>query len=414
MIDQHYNHPAVILWGLANEIDWPGDFPDFDQNAIRTFLQELHNLAHRLDTTRLTAIRRCEFCKDVADVYSPSIWAGWYRGVYPEYEACTRAEFEKVPRFLHAEWGADNHVGRHTEKPYTGFKSVAQGQGAAEADGDYLLSGGQARVAKDGDWSETYFCDMIDWYLKSQSSMDWLTGSAQWAFKDFATPVRPDNPLPLVNQKGVVERDLTPKEAYYVFQSHWARPPMVHIYGHSWPIRCGKEGEKKTVRVYSNCPEAELFLNGQSCGKKQRNPHDFPAAGLRWEVTFRKGKNAIEARAVVDDKTIKDKIEIFFQTQRWGGPKKFKIKVRRQRGGRRLVSVRAIDKNGCLCADAAFFIRFSLAGAGRLIDNQGTVRGARRVQMSNGQACIYVEPQNGVSVVSVTAPGMRTIFRNIR
>ena len=35
MISQHYNHPAVILWGLGNENDWPGDFPEFDKEKIR-------------------------------------------------------------------------------------------------------------------------------------------------------------------------------------------------------------------------------------------------------------------------------------------------------------------------------------------------------------------------------------------
>ena len=28
LIDQHYNHPSIILWGLGNENDWPGDFPE--------------------------------------------------------------------------------------------------------------------------------------------------------------------------------------------------------------------------------------------------------------------------------------------------------------------------------------------------------------------------------------------------
>src|SRR5262249_46290001 len=31
MIDQHRNHPAVIIWGLGNENDWPGDFEVFDK-----------------------------------------------------------------------------------------------------------------------------------------------------------------------------------------------------------------------------------------------------------------------------------------------------------------------------------------------------------------------------------------------
>jgi len=31
MIDQHYNHPSVILWGLGNEDDWPDEYPTLDQ-----------------------------------------------------------------------------------------------------------------------------------------------------------------------------------------------------------------------------------------------------------------------------------------------------------------------------------------------------------------------------------------------
>lgn len=65
MIEQHRNHPSVILWGLGNENDWPGDFQTFEKDSIRAFMGELHDLAHRLDPTRSTAIRRCEFCKDI-------------------------------------------------------------------------------------------------------------------------------------------------------------------------------------------------------------------------------------------------------------------------------------------------------------------------------------------------------------
>jgi len=99
MIDQHYNHPAVIIWGLGNENDWAGDFPEFDEEKIRTFMSELNTKAHQLDPTRMTAIRRCDFCKDIPDVYSPSIWAGWYRGIYTEYKESTEKEIQGVNHF---------------------------------------------------------------------------------------------------------------------------------------------------------------------------------------------------------------------------------------------------------------------------------------------------------------------------
>ena len=107
------------------------------------------------------------------------------------------------------------------------------------------------------------------------------------SFKDFASPLRGDNGIPRINQKGVVGRDLTKKESYYVFQSYWAEKPMVHIYGHTWPVRWGAAGEKRMVHVYSNCESVELFLNGQSLGVKKRDSQDFPAAGLRWQVVAR-------------------------------------------------------------------------------------------------------------------------------
>ena len=117
MIDQHYNHPSVILWSLGNEIDWPGDFPAYNTNAIRQFLIQQNTLAHQLDPTRQTALRRCDFCRDIVDVYSPSIWAGWYSGRYSEYRKAIGKAIADNDHFFHAEWGADSVAGRHSEDP---------------------------------------------------------------------------------------------------------------------------------------------------------------------------------------------------------------------------------------------------------------------------------------------------------
>ncbi|MFA4870584.1 MAG: glycoside hydrolase family 2 TIM barrel-domain containing protein [Pedobacter sp.] len=411
MIEQHYNHASIIIWGLGNENDWPNDFNEFDEQKIRTFMKELNALSHKLDPSRKTAIRRCDFCKDIVDVYSPSIWAGWYRGIYTEYKETSKKEFERVDHFLHVEWGGDSHAGRHSESPDKALSLVKTGGGADERDGDASLFGGSARVSKDGDWSESYIVNLIDWHLKEQEKMPWLTGAAYWPFKDFSTPVRPDNPVPYMNQKGVVERDFTKKESYYVFQSYWTKAPMVRIYGHSWPVRWGDVGEEKMVKVYSNCTEAELFVNGKSMGKKRRNSQNYPAAGLRWMIKYKEGENKIKVIAKTKEgKEIIDEITQEYQTAKWTKPAKLLLEKIAEKDNIAVIQARLYDENNILCLDARNYVTFGLTGEGTLIDDQGTSDGSRKVQLYNGRAVISVNLNKGKSVASVKADGIQVSF----
>lgn len=413
MIEQHYNHAAIIIWGLGNENDWSGDFPEFDTLKIRTFMQELNTLSYKLDASRKTAIRRCDFCKDIVDVYSPSIWAGWYRGVYTEYKKVSEEEAKKVKHFIHAEWGGDSHAGRNSENPDNALRNIKTGGGADERAGDAALIGGAARVSKDGDWSESYICNLFDWHLKEQETMPWLSGTAQWVFKDFSTPIRPENPVPYVNQKGLVERDFTKKEGYFVFQSYWATKPMAHIYGHNWPVRWGDEGEEKMLKVYSNCDEAELFLNGKSLGTKKRNSQDFPAAGLRWNSKLNTGLNNVKVIAKKGKETVQDSISFQYQTQKWGKPAKLQLEKLSEENDTVTIQIKLLDDKNVLCLDAVNSVRFGLTGDGKLIDNQGTASGSRQVQLYNGRAVIKIKTNKGKSVASVTSKGIATAFLNL-
>lgn len=417
MIRQHRNHPAVILWGMGNENDWPGDFPDFDKDKIRAYMKELHDLSHKLDDTRMTAIRRCDFCKDIVDVYSPSIWPGWYGGRFTDYKNATWAQMNATTRFLHVEWGGDSHARRFSENPYKNIDPV-------DTDVQFISDLSQPfkftatiNVPANGDWSESYICDLFDWILKEQETMPWLTGAANWTFKDFSTPLRPENPVPYVNQKGLVERDLTPKESFYVFQSYWSDVPMIRIHGHEW-VRSGDKGEAKQIRVYSNCDEVELFVNGRSQGVKVRNSQDYPAAGLRWDCVLNDGANDVKAvgrkgkgkNAV----SIDEAIAVQYQTARWSAPARIEAEVVERGDGYIWVEARLKDRSGIRCLDAADYIDFDYAGDGEMIYDMGTSTSCRRLQAYNGRARIKIEQRAGEKgVIVVKSEGLPSFVLNL-
>ncbi len=413
MIDQHYNHPSVILWGMGNEIDWPGDFPAYSTNAIRQFMIQQNHLAHQLDPTRQTALRRCDCCRDIADVYSPSIWAGWYSGRYTEYRKAVEKAIADNNHFFHAEWGADSVAGRHAEEPERFLAGVATGQGTAETGSAYKSNGGAVRASRDGDWSESYAINLFDWTLHEQETMGNLTGSAMWVFRDFPTPLRPDNAVPLLNQKGVVQRDGSPKESYYVFQSYWSDQPMIHIYGHTWPVRWGKPGELREVKVFSNCREVALFVNGVAAGVKRRNSADFPAAGLRWELPFNDGTNILRAVGRSNGVVVTDHISQIYQTASWSKPAELTLNEIAQTNGLVTIEARMFDQDGVPCLDAANVVRFGLTGDGRLLDDLGTETGSRVVQLCNGRAQISLQLDGKAAMASVGSEGFGTQFLSV-
>ena len=194
MIYQNYNHPSIIIWSLGNEIYWLPDFEGGDNiDGLKEYLSELNDYAHKLDPTRKTAIRKFYEGSDIVDVFSPSIWSGWYSGSYKSYQKAVDIYKKEYKHFLHTEYGGSSHVGRHTENPITG-------EGKIQADGweEAIVQSDVPSVAKVGDWSENYIVDLFDWHLRISENDTAFVGNAQWAFKDFGTPLRPENPIPYI------------------------------------------------------------------------------------------------------------------------------------------------------------------------------------------------------------------------
>jgi len=397
-IRQNENHPSIILWSLGNEVqdvlepEKRGDTP-----TLRAFLGELKSIATALDPSRPTAMRKFDAGADIVDVYSPSIWAGWYRGVYKDYEQALTAAQAKYPRMLHMEYGADAHFGRHTDTPISG-EGLRLDPGVEEAVGRPV-----ANIAREGDWSESYQTDLLEWHLMVSERQPNHAGGAQWVFRDFATPLRPENPIPYVNQKGLMTRDGTPKDAWYLYRSWWTDSPrFAYIVSHTWTERSGPKGQPRGIRVYSNCASVELLVNGASQGIRKRVRSDFPAQGLRWDVAFTEGPNTLTARCTAPgDGATSDSMTVRYSSVPAGLPADISLDVQPMPNGHRLVVATLVDRSGRVASGASDRIYFDHTGGGHLVADQGTPTGSRVIEAANGRAAIEVAPPSGADGAAV-------------
>jgi beta-galactosidase len=77
------------------------------------------------------------------------------------------------------------------------------------------------------------------------------------------------------------------------------------------------------------------------------------------------------------------------------------------------VEAKVYDAYGILCLDARNNVHFSLAGAGKLIDNLGTSRASRELQLYNGRAVISLQ-HNGLCTVGIDSEGLSTALLQLR
>lgn len=399
MINQNFNHPAIIIWSLGNEMNWLPDFPDGDNaEKMTVFLKELNDLSHQLDPSRKTALRKYEEGSKIVDVFSPSIWSGWYSGSYKSYKKAVDKYKQDYKHFIHAEYGGDSQVGRHSENPITG-----EGQIKSEGWEEAIVQTKVANIAQIGDWSESYIVDLFDWHLNVAENDPTFVGNIQWAFKDFGTPLRPEDDIPYMNQKGLLDRNGNPKDAYYVFKSYWSDTPFAYIESHTWTERQGPKDLVRVLNVFSNCPKVEFFHNGVSLGEKIRNIKSYPACGLTWDVNFKEGKNTFVAIGTTKDgKKVTDTIVVNYRFTKNEPAVGLKLSAEKMKNGNYLVTAIAVDKNNLRCLDYEDRVYFQCLSGGQTLKNQGTPTGSESIKMSNGKAAIEVIPDTKSDSIEMT------------
>jgi beta-galactosidase len=410
-VQQNYNHPSIVFWSLGNEIYWEEDFLGGGATElINPYLEKLNTITKQLDPYRLTSIRKYYPGSELVDAFSPSIWAGWYGGSYNQYEAALKNAHDKYPTFLHMEYGGSSHVGRHTETPIS-----AQGMQGIQVSVEEAVNQAVVKsVAKDSDWNENYIVDLFDWHLNVSENMQGFAGNAQWAFKDFGTPLRPENPIPYMNQKGLVDRAGNKKDAYHVFASYWSETPLCWIESDTWTERNGpKEG--RDVTVYCNTQSAELYLNGASLGKKDKQQGVVPAGGLVWKVPFKNGDNSLLVKGFNGIELVaEDTQQVRYLIGAHGKFKRIELTKTKLADNRWLITAEAQDKNGNRVLDyseRAYF--FNIGDHGKLLENFGTPNRSSVIEMASGLATIEFEEGDKPSIIEFRSQNIKGVYLNV-
>lgn len=161
---------------------------------------------------------------------------------------------------------------------------------------------------------------------------------------------------------GILDLCGLPKDRYYLYRSQWAPDkPTVHLLPHwNWE---GQEGKPIPVYVYTSGDSAELFLNGQSLGRKAKDPQAkdlLDRYRLRWEgVAYRPGQ--LKAVAYKGTKAIGEAVMMTA-----GRPAKLRLTADRpavKADGEDLifVTVEVLDKDGHPCPNASDLVRYDVS-----------------------------------------------------
>ncbi|MDY2913955.1 MAG: glycoside hydrolase family 2 TIM barrel-domain containing protein [Candidatus Enteromonas sp.] len=276
LIVQNYNHPSIVVWGLSNEITLNGAS---DPTLIENH-RILNDLVHHLDPTRKTVIAVVTMCDpseeyvSIPDVISYNHYFGWYGGTTE----------------MNGEWFDDFH--KRFPRRVVGLSEY----------GCEALDWHSSNPIQ-GDYTEEYQSYYHEELIKTIARRPYLWATYVWNMFDFAADARAEGGEAGMNHKGLVTFDRKyKKDSFYAYQAFWSKKPVLHICSKRYVDRVE---EKTFVKVYSNLPEVELYVNGALIEKRQKG--EFPFFDFEIE---NKGESQILVKAgELEDSAVIRKVE---------------------------------------------------------------------------------------------------------
>jgi hypothetical protein len=389
MIMRDRNHPSIIMWSIGNEIDYPNDpythpvlnseanpqsWAKYDEklpNAHRLgeIAKELISVVKQYDTTRPVTAGLASVLMSNETGYAEALDVTGYNYQESRYAA----DHKKYPKRII--YGSENGMTLEAWK--------------AVADNDFVL----------GQFLWTGF--------------DYLGEAGEFPYRHSIS--------------GIIDLAGNKKPEFYFRQSLWSDKPMVYIgttdqlndnngddlWAHKKvdPLWNWKPGLKVFVNVFTNCEEAELFLNNRSLGNKKMA--EFKNRTIIWEVPFEPGVLRAVAR-----KAGKDLVSYELRTT--GAPvgiiaKNDVVNLKSDRQDLANVFVTVCDKTGNTVYSAENEITCEVTGPVRILGMEDSNPTNIEYYKDNkqhafqGKLLIYLQSLDkpGKAIVTLTSPGLK-------
>ena len=263
------NHPSVILWSVGNEI--------YDTHGREDGAGTLR---------RLMALVRRHDPKEHAPATLCSNYMPW-----ENTQRC--ADIIKIIGYNYAEYLYDGHHAGHPDWIIYGGETGS----TVQSRGVYHFPYAKSMLADDdlqcsdlGNSTTSWGAKSVEDCVRLDNAAAFSLGQFIWTGQDYLgepTPYHTKN-----SYFGHIDTAGFPKDSYYILKAGWTdfeTSPMVHVLPY-WDF---SPGQPIDVRVCSNAPRVELFLNGVSLGDAEMRGQITAS----WRVPYRPG----ELRAVAYD-----------------------------------------------------------------------------------------------------------------
>ena len=278
MLRHYRNNASVVMWSVGNEVPTQWNTEGY---KVASWLQ---SICHREDPTRPVTCGMDQFPRVLENGFAAQFDVAGFNYRVHFYER----GYKTLPQNLIL--GSETTSTVSSRGVY--HFPVETAKNAIHP--DHHSSGYDTECCS---WS-----NLPDLDFAVNDDFPWLIGQFVWTGFDYLGEPSPYDTDAWPNHSsmfGIVDLASIPKDRYWLYRSIWnTESPTLHVLPH-WNWK-GREGETTPVFVYTSYPEAELFVNGKSQGRRAKSKKsDMERYRLMWnEVKYEPG----ELRVVAYDK----------------------------------------------------------------------------------------------------------------